>query len=222
MRIGEKLGYSIGILCSVVMLIILLLPEQASLSTPGPTNTGHEALKCQDCHLSAAGNARQQIQANIRYWLGWREKLVDFQHQAVNNKQCQACHINPKDTHPVHRFNEPRFAKARKNIQPHYCVSCHREHKGGRVTNTMTFCKECHQDLVLKNEPLEISHEELTQQEHWTSCLGCHDFHGNHIMEEPSTMDKILTPNTIINYFKGSPSPYSDQKNYQAKEAINQ
>ena len=218
MRSGKKLGYQVGILCSVVVLIVLLLPQQKSFSTPGPTNTGHETLECQDCHLSATGSARQQIQANIRYWLGWREKLVDFQHQAVKNKQCKACHVNPEDTHPAHRFNEPRFSKARKNIQPHYCVSCHREHKGVRVTNNVMFCKECHQDLVLKNEPLDISHETLTKQNHWTSCLGCHDFHGNHIMQEPTTMDKRLKPESIIHYFKGGVSPYSDQKKYQAKE----
>lgn len=218
MRPSAKFGYQLGALCGLVVLVILFLP----LSTLGPANTGHETLQCQDCHVPAPGTARQQIQANTRYWLGWRTNPADFQHQAVTNAQCKDCHVNPQDAHPVHRFNEPRFAEARANIQPENCASCHLEHEGARVTAEVTFCVECHQDLVLKNDPLDISHEDLTAEENWGSCLGCHDFHGNHVMEEPTTIDSALKLEEIIKYFEGGPSPYSDQKFYQAKEPNNE
>lgn len=222
MRPSAKLGYQIGVLCSLVVLVILLLPRQASLSTAGPANTGHETLQCQDCHVPAPGTARQQIQANTQYWLGSRDNQVDFQHQAVSNTQCKDCHVNPQDAHPAHRFNEPRFAQARVNIQPEDCSSCHLEHEGVRVTAEVTFCVECHQDLVLKNDPIDVSHEALIAQENWESCLGCHDFHGNHIMEEPTTIDNALKLEEIIKYFDGGPSPYSEQTLYEAKEPNNE
>ena len=85
-----------------------------------------------------------------------------------------------------------------------------------------TYCKECHDDLVLKNEPLDISHEQLVAEKQWESCLACHDFHGNHIMELPTVVGEGLTPEVIDAYFKGSQSPYSDRKHHLAKESLDE
>ena len=35
---------------------------------------------------------------------------------------------------PYFDFFEPRFAEAREKIQPQFCLSCHLEHSGKRVT----------------------------------------------------------------------------------------
>ena len=79
--------------CSLVPLLILLwTPEQEHLHASGPANTGHEKLSCNDCHLAAPGSFRQQVQANIRHWLGLRSKPADFQFQPVTNTECLACH----------------------------------------------------------------------------------------------------------------------------------
>jgi len=218
MKPSAKLGYQIGAIVAAVALAIFFLPSQDKLHTLGPANTGHDSLQCQDCHVAAEGTTRQQVQANLRYLFGQRDTAVDFQHQDVGNAQCLDCHVNPKDNHPVHRFNEPRFAEARAAIHPEQCASCHMEHQGVRVTMDVLFCAECHQDLVLKNDPIDVSHEELIAQENWESCLGCHDYHGNHVMEVPISVDDMLALEQINDYFNGAPSPYSDQKFYQAKE----
>jgi len=218
MKPSAKLGYQLGAIIALAMLVIIFLPGQESFHALGPANTGHEELGCQDCHISAPGTARQQIQANMRYWIGLRTMPVDFLHEPVMNANCIDCHENPQDNHPVHIFNEPRFAEARVAIAPQNCVSCHLEHEGKRVTAEITYCVECHADLSLPNDPIDISHEQLIADEAWESCLGCHDFHGNHKMELATSVDEALTPIEILQYFEGGPSPYSDEKFYQAKE----
>lgn len=210
--------------CSLVPLLILLwTPEQEHLHASGPANTGHEKLSCNDCHLAAPGSFRQQVQANIRHWLGLRSKPADFQFQPVTNTECLACHDRPKDNHPVHRFFEPRFAKARANISAHQCVSCHREHQGTRVTVDSTFCSNCHQELKIKKDPLLVfSHAQLINSKKWTSCMSCHDFHGNHIMKVTTSLHKGMKQKQIIDYFNGGSSPYSKNKHYTAKEKNNE
>ena len=62
-------------------------------------------------------------------------------------------------------------------------MSCHREHQGVRVTLTeIGYCRHCHEETRLKRDPLDVSHEALIKAKEWDSCLGCHDFHGNHRM----------------------------------------
>ena len=218
MKPAAILGYQIGLLLSAALLMVLFLPRLEPLRTLGPINTGHSSLVCSDCHEVSQGTPRQQIQANVRYLLGVRKSGVDFRHYAVDNNDCLACHDNPKDNHPVHRFNEPRFASVRASIAPQLCNSCHQEHKGVRVSTGLDFCLHCHFDLSLKNDPLAISHQELIDQEKWESCLGCHDFHGNHITNTPTTLTDALSREEIVTYFLGGSSPYSRQKSFHAKE----
>lgn len=218
MKPGSKIGYLMGFLLSAGALLFLVSPGQERLMALGPANTGHEELACSDCHEPAPGTARQQIQANVRAALGWREQPVDFQHEDVTSADCLACHERPNDNHPIFRFNEPRFAEARAAIEPNSCISCHLEHKGARVTIEPTYCVNCHEDLTLKNDPIDIPHETLVTLEQWDTCLGCHDFHGNHVMEVPQSLEEALGPQIILDYFAGADSPYSSEKLHQAKE----
>jgi hypothetical protein len=187
----------------------------------GPMNIGHTALTCQSCHKPATGTARQQIQANAKYLLGLRGTPVNFRYQKVTNSICLACHQRPNDRHPVFRFFEPRFAEARKKIQPHFCITCHREHSGRRVTiSQTTFCLYCHKETKVKNDPISISHEKLILAENWESCLRCHDFHGNHVMETKIVLEEAPMSEQIRKYFEGSFSPYSSLKYYKARQEI--
>ncbi|MBA3532536.1 MAG: cytochrome c3 family protein [Ardenticatenales bacterium] len=218
MKRASRLGYLIGGPLSVVVLLLLLLPLFKEWSALGPMNSGHEGMECQYCHLPATGTLRQQAQANARYLLGLRQEGVHFGHEPVTTANCLACHERPDDVHPVFRFYEPRFAEARAAIQPQDCVSCHREHEGVRVTIEPTYCSNCHEDTVMKDDPLTIPHEALIQQERWDSCLGCHDFHGNHIMDLPTDVATLISMDDIRRYFDGGPSPYSDLRTHQAKK----
>lgn len=80
-------------------------------------------------------------------------------------------------------------------------------------------CKTCHKKLELKKEPLKVSHKQLIEEKRWKTCLGCHDFHGNHKMKVETDLQKIVSAERIEAYFTDDSSPYSDQKKYQAKES---
>lgn len=211
-------GYALGLV--IGLFIIFVLPVDQDWHEPGPANSGHENLDCADCHVDAAGTLRQQIQANVGYWLGLRKSGAVFGHYDVSNDNCLACHDRPNDRHPVYRFLEPRFLEARQAISPQRCESCHLEHQGRRVTIDATFCVYCHTDLDLADDPIDVPHIELVAQENWTSCMGCHDFHGNHIMEVPTRLADQMDPQSILDYFLDAPSPYSDTRLYEAKESL--
>ena len=43
-----------------------------------------------------------------------------------------------------------------------FCISCHLEHRGVRVTMAdIGYCRHCHEDTRLKIDPLDVSHEAL-------------------------------------------------------------
>jgi hypothetical protein len=174
-------------------------------------NAGHQQLSCVSCHQRAPGTVRQQLQADARYLLGWREAPADFGLRRVGNDDCLACHERPFDRHPAFRFTEPRFADAREALAPHRCQSCHREHSGARVTVQADYCVRCHDTLEMKNDPLNIPHVELVRQGRWLTCLGCHDFHGNHVMDSRSRVADAVTTRQVKAYFEGGVSPYPSQ-----------
>ena len=220
-RRRHNLGYLIAIIATVSLIAILLSPESGQLITPGPMNTGHELLVCESCHKNAKGSLRQQLQANVQYFLGNKESLVDIGYRPVGNSDCLACHSRKNDRHPVFRFYEPRFKNARESVQPHLCISCHLEHKGVRVTAETDFCSSCHEDLEIKKDSLQVSHKQLVKQKKWKSCLGCHDYHGNHIMKVTNDSVNSHSDKVITEYFNGDDSPYSTKKRYKAKEIRN-
>ncbi len=208
-----------AIIVSAITIVAFALPQNESLLSPGPMNPGHEEVICEECHLDAEGSTRQQLQANVQYLLGNRKNSAAIGHTAVSNDDCLACHRRPKDNHPVFRFNEPRFSKARRELAPQNCNSCHQEHRGQRVSMAIDSCKSCHKKLELKKEPLKTSHKQLIKEKRWKTCLGCHDFHGNHKMKTETDLQKILTTAQIEAYFKANKSPYSENKKYKAKES---
>ncbi|MDO9162602.1 MAG: cytochrome c3 family protein [Methylococcaceae bacterium] len=221
-RKHQHQAYKLGIIIGLISLAVLLLPAYANFHARGPMNNGHDTIKCESCHQEAPGSFRQQIQANVRFALGLRKHSSAFDHQPVSNENCLSCHERPNDRHPVYRFLEPRFLKARENLSPHHCVSCHNEHKGQRVTlSEIGYCLNCHKQTKLRKDPLDVPHDRLIALNRWESCLGCHDFHGNHIMKTPKTVEQIIPAEKIQAYFQGGPSPYGDERRYTAKKEIN-
>jgi hypothetical protein len=154
---------------------------------------------------------RQQLQVAASATLLSRTEVgaVDVGYRAVTNSECLACHARPEDRHPVFRFLEPRFASVRDAIHPEQCESCHREHAGVRVTVVeQTYCKHCHGETALDSDPIDVSHRELVATERWDTCLGCHDFHGNHTMKPPRRLADRIPAERIRAYFDGAASPY--------------
>jgi len=203
---------------SFTTLGALVAPGQEHLSAPGAMNVGHETLACDSCHEPAAGTVRQQVQANARFALGLRKSPVDFGNADVENEDCIACHERPFDRHPVFRFNEPRFEEARAKLAPHQCQSCHREHSGAKVVVEATYCETCHSDLKLEDDPIDMPHETLVEDQRWDTCLGCHDFHGNHRFETPTKLRQAVPKWRIEAYFAGKASPYGKELLAPAKK----
>ncbi len=222
MRISRRrqrqwIGFGVGILITVVAYVTLSIPANEAFLSKGPMNKGHEGFSCESCHTPARGNVFQQLQANIMKAVGMRKTEADFGTENVDNKKCLDCHDRANDRHPLHRFTEPRFVEARKAIGVTYCESCHEEHNGLRITQVNTgYCENCHGDTEMKNDPLEVSHAELIAQEKWTTCLQCHDFHGNHLYEAAESLQDTIPLPVVRAYFDGGKSPYADKKKFYA------
>ena len=209
----------LGVFIAIFCFLFFSNSSNETYIAKGKMNTGHESLQCVECHKPADGSTRQQLQINAKNFLGFNHDEVDFGNEPVNNKQCLECHNRPNDRHPTHRFMEPRFSEARAEIHPENCTSCHQEHSGKRVTLTnQKFCMHCHQDIEIKNDPLDISHKQLIYNENWQSCIQCHDFHGNHVMNTPEKIQDTLLTEYIKEYFEGGKDPFSDSIKYKAKE----
>jgi hypothetical protein len=222
MKISRKrkrqwIGFGVGVFVTAVTYTVLSLPDNEQMLSKGPMNVGHENMSCETCHTPAKGNAFQQIQANLMYSVGLRKTEADFGAENVDTKKCLECHDRANDRHPMHRFEEARFVEARKNLGVTNCESCHNEHFGLRVSQTNTgYCQNCHGETNLKNDPLEISHAELIAKEMWTTCLQCHDFHGNHVFKTAESMHDTIPLKLVREYFEGGKTPYADIKKYQS------
>lgn len=222
-RYKNHLGYFVGLLFGVIGVFLLMAEAQDDWHSPGLANSGHEKLECTDCHRQAPGTIRQQIQANIKHMLGIRQNDAYFRFNSVGNTYCLDCHDRPDDRHPVQRFNEPRFAEVREKLHPELCIACHSEHHNVRVTQTnIGFCQNCHEEFTLKHDPISVPHQMLAKQQRWETCLGCHDFHGNHKMAVPNNLNQAIPASKINSYFKGADSPYPGTLQYKAKEKLNE
>jgi len=218
-RKWQNQAYLAGACVGLAAWVFSAFPAGERLHAKGPMNTGHGQVACAACHQDAPGSFRQQIQANLRYAFGRRETPATFGRLPVGNENCLACHERPNDRHPVYRFLEPRFAPVREKLKPHQCASCHAEHHGKRVTLAETgYCVNCHKDTRLKKDPVDVSHADLIARKQWDSCLGCHDFHGNHIIKSETVIDKRIPVEKIRAYFDGGPSPYGDALYHKAKK----
>ena len=210
----KRIAYATGFILLLLCGVALVVPSWERLYAKGEANTGHETLRCSDCHSAAVGTLRQQVQAKAHYWLGMRHDDIAFGRGVVDNARCDHCHARQQDAHPAYRFLEPRFLEARAAISPHLCVSCHREHTGARVTMPATACEHCHKDLNLERDPLDVSHKALIAAKNWLSCLGCHDFHNNHQQAVQTSTTQAYKPSVIKRYFDGGESPYGENKKY--------
>ena len=86
------------------------------------------------------------------------------------------------------------------------------------MNDDIVFCQACHSDLKLKSDPLDISHQQLTADRQWDTCLGCHDFHGNHIFKSPTTLAAKADVHALRDYLASGPSPYGNQLHFEAKK----
>lgn len=209
--------YALAALLPLLAVGTLFLPRGERLRAAGPANPGHEQLTCGQCHRPAEGTVRQQLQANVRFLAGLRGSATEFVHRPVGNPDCVACHENEEDRHAPYRFNEPRFAEARAEIAPQYCVSCHTEHSGRRVTMTPTFCSQCHAETAIREDPIEPSHATLIAQAKWATCLSCHDFHGNHLRETPQSFDEAVSEADVARYLGAGPPIYGERVRFPAR-----
>ena len=85
-------------------------------------------------------------------------------------------------------------------------------------TTFKRYCSNCHEDTRLKNDPVDIPHATLIDTERWDTCLGCHDFHGNHEMEVARRVHDAIPVERIELYFQGESSPYGAEKHYASRE----
>lgn len=215
LRKRQQIGSLIGIGIGLVIFIVLPLKASEDFLSLGPLNTGHEGLSCNACHTEAKGNLMQQLQTNISYTFGARKKSVDFGTENVDTKKCLECHDRPNDRHPTHRFLEPKYKDAIKVINATQCETCHREHNDTRVVlPDGNFCVNCHYDLEVTNDPIDTPHSELIANEQWSTCLQCHDFHGNHVYKAPEKMKDTIQLKKIQAYLKGGKDPFADKKKY--------
>lgn len=201
--------------------LVLATDYAQTLVAHGPIQADHASLACADCHDKAKGTVRQQVQANLRYAVGLRDHPVNFGSVPVTSRTCLDCHARPNDRHPIYRFQEPRFADAVKQVEATSCLGCHSEHEGRRVTQAagMTFCVACHDTLKMRNDPLDVPHVTLIADKNWRSCMGCHDFHGNHPVKAPVRLREAVTPGVVAGYLAQEASPYGASKSYKAKES---
>lgn len=217
LRQRQFIGIMIGLVIGVALFIFLSRQSNEEYVSLGPMNTGHDDFSCATCHTDAEGNLWQQVQSNMQYGMGLRENAVDFGTIDVETKKCLACHERDNDRHPTHRFLEPKFRKAVSKINTANCNTCHSEHNGKRMTLKKTdYCMHCHEDLTVKNDPLDTSHAELIKNKAWGTCLQCHDFHGNHEYKVPQQMKDTISQISLKKYFNGGKDPFSEQKKFTA------
>ncbi len=207
----RKLAYAAGLAAAFVPLV-LLAPALAKFVPNAAHAPGHEDLACVDCHREAPGTMRQQLQAKVKHLVGLRDDDADFGMRDVDNATCADCHDNPDDRHAPHRFLEPRFEQARRELAPQTCVSCHREHTGARVSQTNAgFCAACHGDMQVQDDPTHPTHAALVRAQRWDTCLACHDFHGNHPHAPPHQLKDAITPAAVTAYLRRADSPYGER-----------
>lgn len=202
---------------AVGAVAVLAKPSFQEVLAHGPIQAGHENVQCTDCHRRDDATLRQQIQANLHYALGNRENSVDFGYLPVTSSDCLDCHERPNERHPIYRFREPRFAEAVEVVNATSCMGCHTEHTDQRSFSDVGVCAACHGDLKLVNDPVDVSHETLVREKQWQTCLGCHDFHGNHTYKAPKLMVEAVPVQDIEDYLAAGDSPYGTEKLYKAE-----
>jgi hypothetical protein len=65
---------------------------------------------------------------------------------------------------------------------------------------------------------VDVSHERLIARDRWETCLGCHDFHGNHVMTTATTVKGVISSARLRAYFDGGPSPFGEVRRHKARK----
>lgn len=212
-RKRQLIGGALGLLIGLIGLFFLSSKPGESARSLGPMNVGHEDLSCVTCHSEAEGNIMQQLSSNVQFLFRMRKSATDFGTSDVVNKNCIECHNRPNDRHPTSRFSEPKFAEAITVIDARECSTCHQEHNDTRtVLPDGNYCINCHSELEVIDDPIDVPHEDLIAAGNWESCMQCHDFHGNHIYEVPELMKDTIPLMRVMEYLRGGEDPYLGKK----------
>ena len=213
---------NVALVMAAMFIGLWAIPPALGFRSKGPMNTSHESLKCEACHREAPGTLRQQLGHNANTLMGFHDAdWVPVGYAEVDNQACLDCHNRPNDRHPVSRFMELRYAEEQAKWGVHECKGCHGEHTGSRVANLeITFCQSCHSDLDVQADPIDPTHAELAAAGEWATCMSCHDFHGNHKMDVPTTDENRIPTALLLEYMEGGPDPYSEEKFHTAPERL--
>lgn len=209
---AQRSAYGWGLVMTIAAGTTILLPGRESWHAAGPPNVGHTRIACGECHTPAAGGIARQVFTNVMHAAGLSETGADFVYTPAGNAQCLACHENSDDRHPVAKFLEPEFATARQTTNVQLCTGCHQEHLGVRTNVSRLVCGHCHEETVVEDDPVDVPHATLFGEQRWGTCLGCHDFHGNHKRKAPALMSEALTERQIQLYLDGGQSPYGPRR----------
>jgi hypothetical protein len=85
------------------------------------------------------------------------------------------------------------------------------------VSSDGRFCAACHADLTMKADPLDESHRVLVAEQRWATCLGCHDYHGNHARRAQRRLEDMLPIDAVAAYLAQGRDPYADRKIHSAR-----
>jgi len=204
-------GYRAGVLIGAAALVLFSFLPDGQVLAKGPANPGHGALECADCHDSAPGTVRQQVQAAVAFGLGLREAPPLVGRLPVSSGVCLDCHERERDVHPTRDFVEPKYLDEREEIAAHECLTCHKEHSGRHVANTGQYCYACHQNQGLIENPIQPTHPALVASERWDTCLRCHDYHGNHEWVEPRTLEDAIDGRSVLRHLDSGAPLYGEK-----------
>ena len=228
----QRAAYGWGIAVAVIAATLILSPGLENWHAAGPHNVGHTKIDCAECHTRSDGNVIGQAFGNIVHAVGFTDSAPYFVFTPADNEQCIACHDSPDNRHPADDYVSPEFDDARLAAGVHLCTSCHEQHLGTRVSAAPTVCQHCHINTEgnpcflssaaaqledrsesckferPEDDPVDVAHTELIAGERWETCLGCHDFHGNHEREVPVLLADRLSETQIREYLDGGASPY--------------
>jgi hypothetical protein len=69
----------------------------------------------------------------------------------------------------------------------------------------------------MKADPLDESHRMLVAEQRWATCLGCHDYHGNHARRAQRRLRDMLPVDAVAAYLAQGRDPYADTKIHSAR-----
>ena len=218
-KFPRKLPLMAGIFVTVLSVAAMTSPSTEQFLSPGGDNEMHEGMACDQCHETAEGTIRQQVQANVYHWLGSRQHGADFLTQPVESADCEACHPMKENFHPQQKLRKSKYYELDTMLGIRECSGCHDHHSSSVMQHAMTLCMHCHEVWGKKPDTTTPTHVELIAQGRWETCLQCHEFHGGHQREKIFLLEDAHKVDTIQNSLHGkSADPYGDLRTPYLKE----